>query len=484
MFNSDFYPTPPEVAAIMLDPLDLRGKTILEPSAGKGDLVRHCLARFAKDVIWCEKEPELQAILNSIRGACYLDQDFLQVQAHEVSHVDLIVMNPPFSAGARHLLHAWRIAPAGCQITCLLNKGTLDHWHRGDDRRELQPLIDAYGTVQHLGECFRQAERTTNVEVSLVRLRKPTADSADSEFDGFFLGPDAVEAEGEGLISYNLARDLVNRYVGACKIFDEQLITAARLSALLDGVYAPKTEGRWGDNRSSIAVLITENGVPKAANEFRKDLQRQLWANVINRMGLERTATSQLQKDITTFVKQQSHVPFTMRNIYRMLEIVVGTHEQRIDKAVLEVFDEFTRYTKENRWGVEGWVTNEQYLFGKKFIVNNLAEPDWSGGTVSIMWGDRRTQVADLIKALCSICGKLFDQMKDPACGYNSLETGVWHDWGFFRFKVYKKGTGHFEFKDLDDWARLNQRVAKIKGYVLPEQIKTRKKRTTRRQAA
>jgi hypothetical protein len=32
MFNPDFYPTPPEVAALMLDPLDLRGRTVLEPS--------------------------------------------------------------------------------------------------------------------------------------------------------------------------------------------------------------------------------------------------------------------------------------------------------------------------------------------------------------------------------------------------------------------------------------------------------------------
>jgi len=28
MFNPDFYPTPPEVAATMLDPLDLRGRTV------------------------------------------------------------------------------------------------------------------------------------------------------------------------------------------------------------------------------------------------------------------------------------------------------------------------------------------------------------------------------------------------------------------------------------------------------------------------
>lgn len=40
MFNPDFYPTPPEVAAEMLDQLDLRGKTVLEPSAGKGDLAQ------------------------------------------------------------------------------------------------------------------------------------------------------------------------------------------------------------------------------------------------------------------------------------------------------------------------------------------------------------------------------------------------------------------------------------------------------------
>jgi hypothetical protein len=38
MFNPDFYPTPPDVAATMLDPLDLRGKVVVEPSAGSGNL--------------------------------------------------------------------------------------------------------------------------------------------------------------------------------------------------------------------------------------------------------------------------------------------------------------------------------------------------------------------------------------------------------------------------------------------------------------
>jgi len=484
MFNPDFYPTPEAVAASMLDPLDLRGKTVLEPHLGSGNLALECLARGATSVLGCEIEPKLRSLIAGL-PACRSGEitlagdDFLQLQATDVATVDVIAMNPPFSNGAAHLLHAWHIAPPGCWIVSLLNKGTLDHWRRGA-RQELQPLIEAYGSVQQLGDCFRQAERTTGVEVAMVRLRKPAQpESAADEFEGFFLGPDAVEAEGHGLIRYNLARDMVQRYVEACRVFDEQLATAARLQTVLDGVYEPKTSGRFGE-RSSIAILVTENGVPRAANEFRKDLQRQLWETVIRRMNLERTATSQLRKDIAVFVEQQSHVPFTMVNIYRMLEIVVGTHQQRMDKAVIAVFDEFTRHTKENRWGVEGWVTNEQYLFGKKFIIDHFAELEYSG-TVSIKnYGGNRTRMDDLIKALCSLTGKDYEAMKDPGDGYRYLVPGEWRDWGFFRFKVFKKGTGHFEFKDLDDWAILNKRVAKIRGWVLPEQMKRPKARRWR----
>jgi hypothetical protein len=39
-------------------------------------------------------------------------------------------------------------------------------------------------------------------------------------------------------------------------------------------------------------------------------------------------------------------------------------------------------------------------------------------------------------------------------------------------FRPYKKGTVHFEFKDREVWAALNARYARIKGQVLPEQMK------------
>ncbi|MES5169433.1 class I SAM-dependent methyltransferase [Prevotella melaninogenica] len=117
--NQDFYPTPEEVINTMMMGENFIGKTILEPSAGKGNIVDWLKANGAGKVIACEKDKNLQKLLT---GKCeILADDFLSVTAEQVSHVDYIVMNPPFSDGIRHILHAFEIAPAGCVIIALCN---------------------------------------------------------------------------------------------------------------------------------------------------------------------------------------------------------------------------------------------------------------------------------------------------------------------------------------------------------------------------
>ena len=59
-------------------------------------------------------------------------------------------------------------------------------------------------------------------------------------------------------------------------------------------------------------------------------------------------------------------------------------------------------------------------------------------------------------------------------CKFSDLHTNEWYDWGFLRFKMFKKGTGHFEFKDAEVWARFNQHIARIKGYPLFEAKKAK----------
>jgi hypothetical protein len=473
LFGPDFYPTPPEVAATMLDPLDLRGRVVLEPSAGSGNLVRECLARGAAEVLTVEPEPELRAIVAAIPSSRLLAADWLTVTAEQVSHVDAIVMNPPFSADEAHILHAWEIAPPGCEIVALCNWNTISGIYRGL-QLQLAKLIEAYGSSENLGEVFSTAERPTRVSVGLLRLTKPGAKPGADEFDGFFLGPDDIEAQGEGIIPYRRSRDIVNRYVEACRIFDEQAAAGVRLHNVLDGFFG-----------KDLGLQVTIEGEAVTRNRFRKDLQKQAWKHVFDEFLPQQMATSQLAKDINRFVEQQSKIPFTERNIYRMLQIVAGTQDQRIDRAVEEAVDELTKYTKENRYGVEGWVTNSGYMLNQRFISSRLAQLSWNNpGKVRIeTYGSQWDDIQDLIKALCYITGRAIEEVRTPeAIGANSYEPGCWYDWGFFLFRPYKKGTVHFEFKDREVWAALNARYARIKGQVLPDQQRRPKGR--RRQPA
>ena len=483
MFNADFYPTPPDVAAEMLDPLDLRGRVVMEPSAGSGNLVQACLERGAAEVLMVEPEPKLRAILAGIPADSRLiSNDWLTVTAEQISHVDLIVMNPPFSADERHILHAWEIAPPGCEIVALANWNTVcdEYVHRLTQRtgaglkKQLAKLIEGYGSKENLGECFTTAERPTRVSVGMVRLTRPGQRvSGADEFDGFYLGPDDIEAQGEGLIPYRRSRDIVQRYVEACRIFDEQVAAGVRLRSVLDGFFG-----------KDLGLQVTIEGQAVTRNRFRKDLQKQAWEHVFDEFLPQQMATSQLAKDINRFVEEQSKIPFTERNIYRMLQIVAGTQEQRIDRAVEEAIDELTRYTKENRYGVEGWATNSGYMLNRRFIRPYLAELAFSEPSkVRIRsYGGQWDEIQDLIKALCFITGRAIEEVRLPErFNANSYEPGMWHDWGFFLFRPYKKGTVHFEFKDQEVWAALNARYARIKGQVLPEKLRRKSTRKTKR---
>ncbi len=167
MFSKDFYPSPLHVIEEMTADINLSGKVVLEPSAGKGDIVDYCQSNGAS-VIACEKHPELRAI---VAAKCkIIADDFLTLTSDQISHIDAIIMNPPFSADEHHIMHAFEIAPAGCVIKALCNLKTVepDTWNRHKNR--LGTIIGQYGQYVNMGNCFDDAERKTGVEIALVTL--------------------------------------------------------------------------------------------------------------------------------------------------------------------------------------------------------------------------------------------------------------------------------------------------------------------------
>lgn len=457
IFDKDFYPTPIEVIELMLSTENIAGKVILEPSAGTGNIVQYLKNNGASEVLACEKDEDFALIL---KHKCkIIERDFLTLQAHQISHINAIVMNPPFSADEKHILHAWDIAPAGCRIISLCNSNTINN-RNYSFRKELGSVVDQHGNVRELGNCFQNAERKSDVQVSMITLTKPGG-GYDAEFDGFFLEDDPAELQANAIIPYNHIRDIVNRYIGAVKIYDEQIVAGMKLNSLLKGFYG---EG--------IAFQCTEDGAPKLRNDFKKDLQKCAWSYVFNKMDMARNTTAGLRSDINKFVEENQKIPFTMRNIYRMLEIVIGTTEQRMDKALLEVFDRVTRHYDENRFNVEGWKTNSHYLLNRKFILPWIVEANYKGRVRSTYRGGET--VNDLAKALCFLTGDNYANIGDfdYMLSGNDYRFGELYEWGFFQFRAYKKGTVHFTFKSEDVWAKFNQRIAKLNGFPLPESLR------------
>ena len=490
MFDPEFYPTPQAVIERMAAGLDLLGRTVLEPSAGSGNIAQW-LKSAGANVLVCEKHTDLARIVG--QKAQFLKPDFFDVTPEEVSHIDYIIMNPPFSNADKHILHALDVAPGGAEIIAICNAETINN-RFSRSRTELGKTIKKLGHWENIGDAFSTADRKTNVDIALIHIFKPK--DGDSEFDDYFFDMNEEQeqsVQGSGIMRHNEIMEIVNRYVAAVKMFDEVMASNKAINSLIQpiskglgiafGAYQTYT------SRGMQATEITRE-------TFKKELQKSAWTSVFDRMNMQKYVTSGVMADINRFVEQQQNVPFTMTNIFKMIEIIIGTHSGRMDKVLVEVFDRICSLSADNSEAGEGWKTNSNYKVNRRFIDTWICEHDnrWPSNTVKIRIGTRNQGlIEDATKALCFMTGKNYDKVMEmeyknnwggtKRCqkslynffGNNPTPWGEWVQWNeFFKVRGYKKGTMHFEFIDEDVWMEFNIRVAKIKGWALPK--KTDKK--------
>lgn len=117
--SHQFYPTPPEVAAAVVELAGIQeGHRVLEPSAGNGALAD--LVGVGR--ITCVELAELRATILKAKGHAVICDDFLAWAGKTWDQYDRIVMNPPFSEGRwrAHLeAAAARLAPGGRIVAVL-----------------------------------------------------------------------------------------------------------------------------------------------------------------------------------------------------------------------------------------------------------------------------------------------------------------------------------------------------------------------------
>lgn len=117
--------TPSWLAARLVEYADVSGQTVLEPSAGVGNLVKECIAAGAKQIDCKELNPEFCKELRKISmsgglGIGVENFDFLNV--HPQLSYTRVVMNPPFTKNQwlKHLFHAYNFLVPGGKLVAIL----------------------------------------------------------------------------------------------------------------------------------------------------------------------------------------------------------------------------------------------------------------------------------------------------------------------------------------------------------------------------
>ena len=196
---------------------------------------------------------------------------------------------------------------------------------------------------------------------------------------------------------------------------------------------------------------------------------------------MEKYVTTKVLEDMNRMVERQTHIPFTMHNVFRVLEAIVFTHRDRMNQVLVEAFDHICSFSAENSTAGEKWKTNSDYMVNRRFIVPRICDYDarWPSAYVKIAYygGGYARDIDDVVKAMCYLTGCNYDDFSslNDFVSRLTMNWGQWYEWGFFRIRGYKKGTMHFEFVREEDWVKFNIEVARIKGWQLPKQRTSRK---------
>lgn len=477
MFGEEFFPTPLWIGHKMLDPLlgrirDRRSWregmlcSVLDPNGGDGailDIVKRSCGQYSKPRISaCEISPELSAVLQG-KGYDLVGHDFLEFQPD--FRIDCIVMNPPFSEGPAHILHAWDILEPAGELVSLVMATNVTRPHT-KEMELLASYIERFGSFEDLGPAFANARRPTEVPIGLIRMTKPAGEPSrfsfnfEAEKDEAAPNIEMDVAEGRELAHPDRIGAIVNQYQKTIESFGD--ILKARRKTRFYGDRFCATDP-W-----ETALKVLSNGhmtIEDAFEEFTDKVRLGFWMAAMQELGMEKYMTQELRKTLDKFIEQQGRMAFSKANIAQMYETILFNRKAIMQQAVEAVFDMFTKFHEENRCHTEGWASNLAWKAGRKVVLPWMIEPRMNGGLSPRHGATAKMQ--DIDKVMCYLSGKKIEEIVRIDIAIDNLPRDAKTTKStFFKLTAHKKGTLHLEFLDEALWNRFNIEACQGKGWI------------------
>lgn len=487
--NKDFYPTPQNLIDKMLCDIDFTTiKSILEPSAGKGDIVEVLKKKaenhnkywgykeYQFDIDCIEIDQNLQHILKG-KNFRVVYNDFLTYDT--MKEYDLIIMNPPFYNGCKHLLKALEMQERnGGAVVCLLNAETLKN-PCTNDRLDLQRKLTEYNAkIEFVQDAFLDAERKTSVETAFIKVQLPEVQRESFIFDGLRKTQEKREFQTEEntqLIDSDFFKAIVNQYQleveAGIKLIKEYF--AMKPFILSQFGKDEKTGETIQKGGCIISMKVSKDGL--SVNEYIKAVRKKYWSALFENKKFIGQLTNNLQRDFYNKVDELSNFDFSLYNIYQLKIDMQNKIVKGIEDTIIELFDELShKYsywdeTSKNIHYYNGWKTNQSWIINKKVIIPLRAYNEF--------WG--RYEPSDY---------KIVNKLQDIEKCFNYLDGGLTEavdleeslkfaeEYGetkdiqlkYFTVTFYKKGTCHITFNNDELLKKFNIFGSQHKGWLPP----------------
>ena len=541
MFGIQFYPTPPNLVERMMSKVDLNKVSyVLEPSAGKGDIIDG-FRKYIKDrtksynlrqktkgkraeTEFFKTEDKCISYVNAKFGTefttikefnkyfcdladknddeeieCCIDSydsdlanKVFEIEAVEIDtflqailkdkeikivgndfteynpycRYDLIMMNPPFKDGDKHLLKALKLIENGGQCVCILNAETLKNPY-SDSRIYLANLLEKYeADIEYIENAFSDAENTTDVEIALVYVDIPTKEIELDVFKNLVMGEE-YKCDYEDYNDTQLATDdIIGNFV---KQYEFEAKAGAKVIDTFYSMqkYIPNTDG--GHSMISLSVLGCSDDMDMKSTKFNpvntyiRLLRDKYWSLLFQSKEMSRLLTQTARDRYLYKIREFRDYDFTFSNI-KQLQIELVSHlSTNIDDAILKQFDNFTyKNSMDNASNVHyftGWKTNDAFMINSKVIV-----PMWGiyGNRYGSSWS--LCKASDFLEELEKIFVYLDGGKTEGAdissilYGYNysNKYNGEKIQSKYFDVEFKKKGTVHIWFTNAELLKKFN----------------------------
>lgn len=528
-----FYPTPPELVEKMISDIKFDTvNTILEPSAGKGDILKvlakkektgYCSSRNF-DVDCIEIDPNLRQILKynfserrerEIRhkieeiekkrkfnreerryepldavesvqlsnlqaencffsnGIHIVHDDFLTYKPFK--KYDLIIMNPPFANGDAHLLKALEMQEKGGAVICILNAETIRNPYT-ESRKELKRLLEKYSAkIEFVHNAFSSAERKTDVDIVLIKIYIEPVQEESDIFEHFKKAEKVDEFDIEPTTDLTVS-DFIKATVTLFTVEAKAGLELIRqYRAMIP--YMRRSFGKKSWDQEPILRLTDRSDRcydSVSPNQFLKHLRLKYWRELLANPKFTSKLTSKLQQDYREKVEKLADYDFTEYNIYTLAAEMNSNIKRGVEEEIIAMFDTLTSEhswypeTQNNRHYYDGWATNKAHKIGKKVIIPCYGIFSSYSGNPS--FHEARGALEDIERVLNFLDGGMTQDVDFWHILDNCFNQGITKNiqLKYFKATFYKKGTIHLVFTCPELIERFNIYAAQNKSWLPP----------------